>query len=92
MHFPLHVGLSTAQPDVADKHILPREFLVTLGNDQVSRLSGGRKRCEICAPLSTFRRGGGGLLAKGHGHRLGSVGSAPDRHLLIALQQHVVGE
>jgi hypothetical protein len=48
---------------------------------------------EIHAPFAVRIGGGGNFLAgKFHGHNLARVRRAPDRHLHVALQNHVAGE
>ena len=58
-----------------------------------ARFGGGLEGVEFQHPLTVGVRGRElGLAGEGHGHRLAGVGPTPDRHGLLALEDHVVGD
>ena len=89
-----HVGLARAEPDVADQYVgdLCLASVLARGREPAA-LRAGRERVEAERPLAG-RIGFGGLLLAGEfdGYFLVGIRPAPDRHGLLALEDHVVGE
>ena len=89
-----HVGLAGAKPDVADQHVGDLRLPAVLARGrEPAALRAGRERVEAERPLAG-RIGFGGLLLAGEfdGYFLVGIRPAPDRHGLVALEDHMVRE
>ena len=89
-----HVGLTGAEPNLADEHVLNFNLASVLAGDgKGARLGRGFERIELERPLAVSARSCGlRLTCKEDGHRFARIGPAPDGDGLLALQDHVVRE
>ena len=87
-----HVGLSRAEPHVADHDVLQGQGVFP-GHDQIGADGAGGESVEDNNPTPVGRSGDGvTLTGEGHDDFFTHIGRAPNRDGPVALQNRVVGK
>ncbi len=88
----LHVGLTGAQPDVADQDVFDHHRVLS-GDAQCLRCGAGVDLRQLDAPFSVGAGFGfGGAITEGDGDLFTRFGPAPDGNGGVLLEDHVVAE
>src|SRR5882724_11796923 len=83
---PLHIGLSTANPNFTDQHAFELNSIFPLDN-QVIRAAGFQTtECDL--PFATFGFGFYTFFSKRHGYFLAFVSPTPNGRVDLLLQDH----
>ena len=88
----LHVALSEAKPNVAKRHILQRNGVVTVGDHDVPTMRRRRLRRKLQPESPVRGNGGDGGLPVEDGCHRGPSGGLALQNWPLGLQQHVRAE
>ncbi len=91
-HYPFHVGLTRADPDISDQNVLDEQALCP-GSDRHTERAAGRAcgQLDLPTPVACGSTGNRRPTEGDRDLRCG-LGSTPDRHRNISLQHHAIAD